>query len=89
MGRSLTAVDGAPDRGRQRNKHDLGSFSAYPQHTVAVLFAEIRDFGASGLKDPQAQQAEHGHEGEVVWVRGLAGSCEHCLELKVREPERR
>jgi len=58
------------------------SLSADPQHTVAVLFAEICDIGASGLKDPQAQQAEHRDQGEVVSVGGLAGNCQHGLELK-------
>src|SRR5260221_13713465 len=38
---------------------------------VAVLFAEVAYLRASGPKDPQAQEREHGHEGEVVRVRGL------------------
>jgi hypothetical protein len=30
------AVDGAPDRWRQRDQDDLGPFSAHPQHSVAA-----------------------------------------------------
>jgi hypothetical protein len=56
---------------------------------VAVLFAEVADVRAGGFEDPQAQQAEHGHEGEVVAVGGLAGGGEQGLELQVREPGRR
>jgi hypothetical protein len=56
---------------------------------VAVLFAEVGDIRAGGFEDPQAQQSEHGHEGEVVPVGGLAGCGEQGLELRVREAERR
>jgi hypothetical protein len=38
---------------------------------------------------PQAEQAEHRHEGEVVAVGGLAGGGEQGLELQVGEPEGR
>jgi hypothetical protein len=37
----------------------------HAQHPVAVLLAEVGDVRARGLEDPQAQQAEHGHQGEV------------------------
>jgi hypothetical protein len=33
---------------------------------VAVLFAEVGDVRAGGLEDPQAQQAEHGHQREIA-----------------------
>jgi hypothetical protein len=33
---------------------------------VAVFFAEVGDVGAGGFEDPQAQQAEHGHQREVA-----------------------
>jgi len=36
---------------------------------VAVLFAEIGDVRGGGLEDPQAEQAEHGHQREVARVR--------------------
>ena len=55
---------------------------------VAVLFAEVGDARAVGLEDPQAQQAEHGHQREVVPVRRFPGRGEQRLELQVGEPER-
>ena len=51
---------GAGDRG------DLGAFAGYAQHPVAVLFTEVGDVGIGGFEDPQAQQAEHGNQGEVA-----------------------
>jgi hypothetical protein len=36
---------------------------------VAVLFAEVGDVRAGGLEDPQAQQAKHGHQREVIRIR--------------------
>jgi len=36
-----------------------------------LLFAEVAYIRASGPEDSQAQELEHGHEGEVVRVRGL------------------
>jgi hypothetical protein len=40
---------------------------------VAVLLAEVGDVRAGGLEDPQAEQAEHGHQREIARVRRLAG----------------
>ena len=54
-----------------------------------MLFAEVADVGAGGFEDPQAEQAEHGHQREVVRVRRLAGGGEQRLELQVGEPEGR
>jgi hypothetical protein len=62
-------VDGPPDRWWQRDQHDLGAFAAHAQHPVAVFFAQIGDVGAGGFEDPQAEQAEHGHQGEGARVR--------------------
>ena len=81
------AVDGPADRWRQRDEHDLGALAAHPQHPVAVFLAEVADVSAGGLEDPQAEQAEHGHQREVVPVRGLAGGGEQGLELQVGEAE--
>ena len=81
-------VDGPGDGGRQRDQDHLGALAAHPQHPVPVLLAEIGDIRAGGLEDPQAQQAEHGHQREVARVRGLPGGGEQGLELLVREPER-
>jgi hypothetical protein len=54
-------VDGLPDRGRQRNRDDLGAFAAHAKHSAAMLFAEVADIGGVSLEDPQAEQPQHGH----------------------------
>ena len=41
----------------------------HTQDPVAVFFAQVGDVSAGGFEDPLAQQAEHGHQGEVVVVR--------------------
>jgi hypothetical protein len=56
---------------------------------VAVFLAKIADIRAGGFEDPQAQQAEHRHQREVVPVSRLAGGGEQSLELQVREPQGR
>jgi hypothetical protein len=38
----------------------------YFQDAVAVFLAEVGDVGAGGFEDPQAEQPEHGDQGEVV-----------------------
>ncbi len=58
---------------RQRDQDDLGALAAHAQHPVAALFAEICDVRSGGLEDPQAQQAEHGHQREVARVRRFPG----------------
>ncbi len=45
------------------------------------------DVGAGGFEDPQAQQPEHGHQGEVVIVCRLAGGRQQGFELQVCESE--
>jgi hypothetical protein len=82
-------VDGATDRGWQRDEDDLGAFATHAQYPVAVLFAQVGDVRAGGLEDPQAEQAEQGHEREVAGVGGLAGCGEQGLELQMSEPEGR
>jgi hypothetical protein len=62
-------VDGPANRGRQRDQDDLGALAAYAQHPVAVLFAEVGDVRSGGLEDPQAQEAEHGYQREIMPVR--------------------
>ena len=81
------AVDGAADRGWQRDEDDLVALAADPQHAVAVLLAEVVDVGAGGLEDPQAEQSEHGDQREVVRVGRVAGGGEHGLELQVAQSE--
>ena len=62
-------VDGPADGWRQRDLDHLCALPAHAQHSVAMFFADIGDVGASGFEDPQAQQAEHGHQREVGRVR--------------------
>jgi hypothetical protein len=83
------AVDGPADRWWERDQDQLGAFSAHAQDSVAVFFAQVADVGAGGFEDPQAKQAEHGHEREVARMWGLAGGGEQGLELQVGEPEGR
>ena len=82
-------VDGPPDRWRQRDQDDPGAFSAHAQDPVAVLLAEVSDVGAGGFEDPQAQQAEHGHQREGARVRRLPGRGKQGLELQVGKPQGR
>src|SRR4051794_26770865 len=54
---------------------------------VAVFTAEVVDFAAGGLEDPQPEQPEHGDQGEVVTVgRGPCGG-EEDLELQVGQSQ--
>jgi hypothetical protein len=80
-------VDGPSHGWRQRDLDDLGAFAAHAQHPVAVFFAQIGDIGPGGFEDPQAQQPEHGHQGEVAQVPGFPGGGEQGLELQVSEPQ--
>jgi len=63
-------VDGSPDRWRQRDQDHLGAFAAHVQDPVTVLFTQVGDVRAGGLEDTQAEEPEHGHQGEVARVRG-------------------
>ena len=81
------AVDGPANGRRQRDKNNLGALTAHAQDPVAVLLAEVGDIRAGGLEDPQAQESEHGHQREVVWVRRLPGGGQQGFELKVGVPE--
>jgi hypothetical protein len=80
-------VDGAADGRWQRDLDHLGALAAYAEHPVAVLFTQIADVGAGGFEDPQVEQAEHGHQREVVGVRGFPSGGEQGLELQVGELE--
>lgn len=62
------AVDGATDRGWQRDQDDLGSLSAHPEHAMAMFLPEVGDVGTGRFEDPQAEQAEHRDEREVAVV---------------------
>ena len=67
------AVDGAADGRWQRDEDDLVALAVHAQDAVAVVFAEVLDVGAGGLEDAQAEQSEHGDQGEVVGVGRVAG----------------
>ena len=86
--RSDRPVDGPADRWRQGHQDGLGAFAAHAQHPVAVLLTKVGDVRAGGLEYPQAEQAEHGHQCEVTWVRRFPGGGEQGLELQVGEPQR-
>ena len=51
-----------------------------------MLFAEVGKVGSGGLEDPQAQQPEHGYQGEVAGMGGLPSRGEQGLELQVVNP---
>lgn len=83
------AVNGPPDRGRQRRERDLVALADHAQNPVAVFLTEVRDVGTGGFEDPQSEQAQHYHQREVVVVAGLAGGGEQRLELQVVEAQGR
>jgi hypothetical protein len=76
-----------PTAGGSGHQHDPVAFAVHFQDAVSVFLAEVDDVGAGGFEDPQAEQPEHGDQGEVVRVARLAGGCEHGLELQVGQPE--
>ena len=80
-------VDGPADRGWEGGQDDLAALAADPQHPVAVFLAEVGDVGAAGFEDPQAEQPEHGDQGEVVRVGRESGGGEHGFELQMGQPE--
>jgi hypothetical protein len=62
----------APDVG-EMSETKSGSVAVHPhpslvQDTVSVFLAEVGDVSAGGFEDPQAEQPEHGDQGEVVGV---------------------
>lgn len=57
------------------------------RHPVPVFFAEVGDVSAGCFEDPQPEQAQHGDQGEVVQVAGLAGCGQHRLKLQVCQAE--
>ena len=78
----------AGDRRRQRGEHHLAALASDLQYPVTVFLAQVGDVGATCFEDPQAEQPQHGHQGEVVGVRRRAGRAEQGFELQVRQAER-
>jgi hypothetical protein len=62
-------VDGPADGWWQRDEDDFGALAEYVQGPVAVFFAEVGDVSAGGFEDAQAEEPEHGDQGEVARVR--------------------
>lgn len=81
-------VNGAADRGWQRNEEDSAALAAHAQEAVPVFLAQVVDVCADGLEDPQPEKAEQAHKREVVRVARLPCGGEHGLELQVRQAER-
>src|SRR5690242_473447 len=57
-----------PTAGGSGTRTPLGPL-AHTRSARAVLFTEVGDVGSRSLEDPQAEQAEHGHQREVVRIR--------------------
>jgi hypothetical protein len=70
------AVNGPPDRGRQRDEHKVVTLANYAQDAVTVFLADVADVRAGGFEDPQPQQAQHHHQRKVTVVVGLASGGE-------------
>jgi hypothetical protein len=66
-------VDRAVDSRRKRDQHGLVAFAV--------------GFRPTGLEDPQAEETEHGDQGEVVDVRRQSRGVDQRFELQVAEPE--
>jgi hypothetical protein len=75
-----------PTAGGSGTRTTLVPRAAHAQHPVAVLLTQAGDVRAGGLEDPQARQAEHGRQREVIPVRRLAGGGEQGPELQAGEP---
>ena len=72
-------VDGPSDCWWQRDQDHLAAFAADSLYPMTVFLAEVTRVRAGGFEDPQAQQAEHGHQGEVIPASGPAGRGEQGL----------
>ena len=66
---------------------DLAAVAAHPNDAVAVLFSEVGDAGPAGFEDPQAEQAEHRDEGEVVRVGRQPRGGDQRFELQMAESQ--
>jgi hypothetical protein len=52
-----------------------------------VFLAEITDVAAAGFEDPQAEEAEHGDQDEVIPVGRLPCGGDQGFELEVAQAE--
>ena len=58
-------VDCSTDGRGQGNEGDLVALAVHPHDPVAVGLAEVFDARAGRFEDPQAEESEQGHEGDV------------------------
>jgi hypothetical protein len=56
---------------------------------VSVFIAEVGYVAATRFEDPQAEQAQHRDEREVVVIHGSASRDDHRLELEMRQTQGR
>jgi hypothetical protein len=63
------SIDRAGDRRRWWDQHGFVFLAADLEYAVAVFLAEVADVRAAGFEGPQAEETEHGDQGEVVDVR--------------------
>jgi hypothetical protein len=82
-------VEGAADGGWEGYEDGLVAFAVDAEDAVAVFLAEVGDVRAGGFEDPQAQEAEHGDECEVVPVGRPTRCGEDGFELQMPQPEGR
>jgi hypothetical protein len=75
------SVDRTSHRWRQRDQHGRVASATDPEHTVAVFLAEVADARAASFKDPQAEETEHGDQGEVIDVWRQPGRGDQRFEL--------
>jgi hypothetical protein len=74
-------VDGPPDGWRQRDQDDLAAFAAHAQHSVAVLFAKVRDVGpvASKIRKPSSPSMATSAKSPGAWEsRAAVSSASNC-----------
>ncbi len=57
------------------------------QDAVAVLLAEVGDVEGAGFEDPQPQEPEQAHQGEVVRCWWSACGGQQGFELQVAQAE--
>jgi hypothetical protein len=53
-------------RGWQWDQNYLVALSTHREDSMAVFLAEVVDVRTGGLEDPQSEQPEHRHQGEVI-----------------------
>jgi hypothetical protein len=52
-----------------------------------MFLVEVADVRTTGLEDSQAEETEHGDQGEVVDVRRQSRGADQSFELQMSQPE--